>query len=148
MLWSQRQGAGDAVHSKRETTMHSSDKMFRDSLQAQLTDALGREPHRTEDDKIDLAGEGLRQAQLRGVDLAGANLERTRFNGASLVLADLRDSYCHRATFDGADLKGANLEGARRLTPAQLAKARNLEYAYLDPGRYADAVAAGYRSSK
>jgi len=92
-----------------------------------------------------LLGMDLSGADLSGVDLYGANLQGTNLQGADLSNSDLRKAVPSWANLSDANLKGAILEGVGHLTAHQLAQAKNLEYAYLDPGRYADAVAAGYK---
>ncbi len=84
---------------------------------------------------FDFSDEDLNEFDLSGDDLSNSSFICTNLRGADLT----------EAVFDGADLKYANLVGAIGLTGRQLSKAKNLEHAYLDPGRYADAVAAGYR---
>ena len=63
--------------------------------------------------EVNLSGASMRDADLRGIDMSGTNL-----NGTDL---------------GGADLSGANLERVSGLRVDQLAKAKTLSRAELDP---------------
>lgn len=67
------------------------------------------------------------------------------FSGLDLPFRNLSGLNFFGSKFSGTDLDGADLTGCTGLTAHQLAQARNLEHALLDPNRYADAVAAGYK---
>lgn len=82
----------------------------------------------------------LASASLESTDLCAASFKETKLAYARLDYANLLET-----CFEGADLHSASLIGVKNLKPAQLAKAKNLEHAILDAGRFADAVAAGYR---
>jgi archaellum component FlaC len=84
------------------------------------------------DEKIDLRGAGLREADLIVVDLHGADLREAdlwgaKLTGAKLSEADLRGANLSGAYLRGTDLSGANLEGGDlsgvRLREANLCKA-------------------------
>ena len=112
----------------------------------------------------DLYGEDFSRAKLIGICLSGQNFDHSNFAGANLNCANLRLAKLIRcdlesadlgsadltgadlqdAILDGADLRRTNLTGAKNLTAHQLRGALNLEYAIMDGGRFADAVAAGY----
>ncbi|MDP2692459.1 MAG: pentapeptide repeat-containing protein [bacterium] len=91
---------------------------------------------------IDLSG-----ADLTAVKLQGSNLQDTNLQGVIFKNADLRRAHLSWANLLDADFEGATLVEVE-ITTYQLAQAKNLEHAYLDPGRYADAVAYGYKPEK
>ena len=69
----------------------------------------------------------LSAANLEGSDLSGANLTHARLDQADLKSANLSNARLDYADFAGAnlakvDLRGANLENAKNLSPTQLEK--------------------------
>ncbi|MEU5673744.1 pentapeptide repeat-containing protein [Micromonospora sp. NPDC047753] len=114
-------------------------------VQAALT-VLGRRPHRSESNSVDLA-----RTDLCGADLAAANLQRAELTaanlqGADLSAANLQGADLVEANLQGADLVEANLQRAD-LTAANLQRA-DLEHAdlqggYLGEARLTDAYLAG-----
>jgi hypothetical protein len=72
-----------------------------------------------QDNKADLSGADLRDANLYGADLreanfyeadlSGADLRGANFYGANLYGANLREANFSEADLSGADLRGANL---------------------------------------
>ena len=83
-------------------------------------------------------GTDLRGAILRNTDIRNANLIRVRFDGADLSGANLACSDMERVTFRGALLAGADLTHARRVRPENLAEARSLRGATIDPALLAE----------
>lgn len=99
--------------------------------------------------RADLRGAIFRRADLTNADLSNSDLRGTSFlladlSGADLRYANLSQAELCEADLEGADLYGAMLKEAKSLTPGQLAASKNLEFAYIKPGRFKDAVAAGY----
>ena len=88
-------------------------------------------------------GSYLVSSFLESTDLSSASFKEANLVCIKLDYANLLDT-----SFDGADLGRASLIGVKNLRPTQLVNTRNLEYAILDPGRFADAVAAGYKQSE
>ncbi|MBI4993065.1 MAG: pentapeptide repeat-containing protein [Candidatus Magasanikbacteria bacterium] len=86
-----------------------------------------------------LAGAIFIGITLRGAFLNGSNLQCVDFTGS-----DLSDTHFVNTDISGANMRSVTLQGAE-VTAAQLATTRNLEHAFMDPGRFADAVAAGYK---
>jgi uncharacterized protein YjbI with pentapeptide repeats len=97
---------------------------------------------------VRLEDASLWDACLDEADLRGAHLERTHLLNASLQRANLPDSYLNvaflrdadlqgadllRAHFEGADLTSANLQDATGLSIEQLATAKTLYGAKLNP---------------
>jgi hypothetical protein len=80
----------------------------------------------------DLTGANLEDAVLYCADLANAVLRAADLRNADLRGADLRNADLRDAKLDGADLSTANLFGAK-LVAGQLARARNVTLAHLDP---------------
>lgn len=94
---------------------------------------------------LDLARANLEDMYLAGANLAGAKLSFAKLVGVDLYGAILVGANLEDANLKDADLSHAYMTGVKGLTAHQLAQARNIEHAYLEPGRYADAVAAGYK---
>jgi uncharacterized protein YjbI with pentapeptide repeats len=99
-----------------------------------------------------LQGANLLGAHLEGADLTGAQLQGAFLGKAQLVGADLRQAIplgiasagglwrertdslmASMAHLEGADLRGAYLEGALNLTVTQLCSVSHLYQARLDP---------------
>jgi hypothetical protein len=85
-----------------------------------------------------LWGANLEGANLEGANLEGANLSEAKLKEASLKGANLKEAILKGANLRGADLEGAFLlgailQGAKYLNIEQLAKAKTLYNAQLDP---------------
>jgi Pentapeptide repeats (8 copies) len=85
-----------------------------------------------------LQGANLHSAYLQGAYLAHAHLEGARLWAAHLERANLTEAYLDGADFSNAHLEGViltevSLQGAQKLTVEQLAAARTLYQAQLDP---------------
>jgi uncharacterized protein YjbI with pentapeptide repeats len=65
-----------------------------------------------EDNRADLSGVNLYNADLSGADLSGANLDNAYLSGADLSYADLSGANLDNAYLNGADLINADLDNA------------------------------------
>ena len=79
----------------------------------------------------DLAGAGLRGLDLSGANLSGAaDLRGAVLSRSSLAGSRPTGANLFKAVLDGADLDSADLRGVRFLDCAQLATARNWQWAH------------------
>ena len=100
----------------------------------------------------DLSNLDLRGRVFREFDLSAANLTGINLSGADLHAANLSDANLCDASLNGANLRqtclfrttlrNADLSSAKGLTTRQLREGFDLIEAILDPGRYADVMAA------
>jgi len=82
--------------------------------------------------KADLSGATLTEADLRGADLSGAALRGADLSGADLSGAALRGADLSFANLSGANLSGANLSGAN----LRRAMGNNKEITSIQSGKY------------
>lgn len=87
----------------------------------------------------DLSGSTFNETNLRGANLFSADLDRADFEHA-----DLREAILEGASMEGTNFTQADLRGVGRFPTAEFVGAVALEFAFLDPGRFADIRAAGY----
>ena len=92
--------------------------------------------------RVNLQGADLRGANLLGASLSGANLTGANLDGANLTAADLRYAAVTNATFQGAKLDNALLQGTIGLTTTIGSPADFYRWAMLDSEakNYASAV--------
>ena len=81
------------------------------------------------------------RANLTGANFTNACIARANFIESNLSGVMFKKANIARTEFFNADMFNANLRGVK-VTASQLAFTKNLEFAHLTPGRYADAMAA------